>query len=669
MSKPTHRQILDEVARDHVPSDIDLLPGISARISQKGITHMNARRKLLWTAIWVLIGLVVVSTTAYALYNLFFDPGLLAVQDAGLGTKPEITARPTLLPTPTSNPTQIPLDEWTQAKNGVTLRLDSLSLSEMGTRLQFTVHGLAEGQSLDLPQVEYIGPLPEQERGASLSLVEEGSALAGTFVSHQILRQGVVDHQVDVRISVPLLGEDGQPLTTFDYSLMAVPVSQVQLPGQQTYSVRYNGQELTAPQIVISPQTTRILVCLVDTQNPSAWKVSQAGLTWLNITTGQPTQPALIDFVAAAGQDDCHFLTFDTPKGADEGVLQLTIREIVDGEGNIRTGQWDFYVDLPGSNSTSSSMAPLAAETIANLTATLNWAYADANRAAFEVKFENWQAEYALGNILGTDDSGNLLGYGYGMPVTPDDPSRVIILFSPERPEVWQGDQIELNLEIQVNAAPDFAASVAAFHFNLDLPVYPNLTLEPAALVTANGIEMRLEKLEISPSYSLVTLCYQKPTHTGNSDWGIFRDATLQLGGYTVSLDQYALLADADYTLKHPSGLVLPEGMGRCVEIGFPIGHRNQAGQAAFTLIIPTLQLSLPEVIADADIAAANQKLAGEGLEFTYTSMTNSNGGAAGPVILRKPEGMSDVEAVNRLYAALRYFHLGPWEFELTVTP
>lgn len=630
---------------------------------------MNARRKFLWTVIWALIGLAVVSTTTYALYNLFFDPGLQAVQDAGLGTKPELTALPTLLPTPTAIPTQIPLDEWTQSKNGVTLRLDSLSLSEMGTRMEFTVYGLTIGRSLDLPQVKYIGAQIEQERGKSLSLVQQGDALAGTFVSYQILRQGVVNHQVDVAISIPLLGQDGQPLTTFDYSLMAVPVSQVQLPGQQTYSVRYNGQELTVPQVVISPQTTRALVCLEDALNPSAWKVSQAGLAWLD-NTGQPTQPAITDFIAAAGQDDCYFLTFETPKRTDEGVLQLAIHEIVDSEGNTRAGQWEFYVDLPGSNSTSSSMAPLAAETIANLTATLHWAYADTNRAAFEVKFENWQPEYALGNILGTDAEGNPLGYGYGIPVNSDDASLAIILFTPDNPAYWQGDQVELNLEIQVIADPKFTTPMAAFHFNLDLPVYPGLTIEPASSVTTNGIEMRLEKIVMSPSYSQVTLCYQKPTHTGNSDWGIFyNNVSLHLGNYTVPMDQYVLLADADYEMKKPGGFQLPEGMGRCVEIGFPIGHRNQAAPSTFKLSIPSLQLSIPEMIADADIAAANQKLAAEGLEFSYSVSSNSNGGAAGPVILKKPDAMSDTDAINRLYAALGYVCPGPWEFELTVTP
>ena len=43
--------------------------------------------------------------------------------------------------------------------------------------------------------------------------------------------------------------------------------------------------------------------------------------------------------------------------------------------------------------------APLASQTVGDLTATLEWAYLDSNRMAFTVHFAGWQEGYSVGNV------------------------------------------------------------------------------------------------------------------------------------------------------------------------------------------------------------------------------------------------------------------------------
>ena len=60
MNKKTYSQILDRVARDHVPEGTDLAPRILARIQKGKITAMQPRTKKFVTAVLVLLVLMIV---------------------------------------------------------------------------------------------------------------------------------------------------------------------------------------------------------------------------------------------------------------------------------------------------------------------------------------------------------------------------------------------------------------------------------------------------------------------------------------------------------------------------------------------------------------------------------------------------------------------------------
>jgi len=112
---------------------------------------------------------------------------------------------------------------------------------------------------------------------------------------------------------------------------------------------------------------------------------------------------------------------------------------------------------------------------------------------------------------------------------------------------------------------------------------------------------------------------------------------------------------------------VIPVNTGRCVVVGYPVGHHNRS--ETLTLTIGELEQSLPEVIPDEQIQMARQKLRQEGIEMDWVVSFGNGGGGGGPVITKKPEGMTDEEVIRRFYELLGYYYPGPWSFGVPVNP
>lgn len=679
MNTSESSRILDQVARDHIPDHVDLLPRIMAQVAHKEPRKMNARMRLIWTIVLVALGLGLATTVGYAIYRNFFDPGLQLVKEAGLGAQPESTALPMLLPevTPTAIPTlNLPQDENTQTIDGITIHMDWVDLSESGLALQFSVYGLPDSLKPGLPRVDFPNAAPLQYRGALFSLSQQEGQVTGRFVTYQLTRQQDYPNGVDVNISVPIEEIDGkpaQPRHVFTFQAQGVAITRAQLPYQQTYSVRANQTELTLETLAVLPERAVARLCPAPDQPMQDWSVQAAAVQYID-QHGQPIgSPQPFEHFTPRPAEDgrpCADLAFAIPAQPQARMLRLSIQELVIAQGDgpeSLTARWEYYADLPNPPTQQAgglSRSPLAAETIQNLTATLRWAFADASRVAFELQFEGWQPGYQVGSITVTDAQGNAIGSTWPSQVSADDPSHYLAHFTPDNPAILQAGEVAMGVDVPVFTQADADAPLAIFHFDLNLPVYPAVTLTPNLSVTSNGIEMRLEQVDMTPSYTDLKLCYQKPTTEGNSDWMLPYFTALQSSGYTVLLDSYSLLSDGQYGLE-----AQPDSTERCVQIGIPLGHFNRSQPASFTLNIPRLELSIPEVVLDADVQAANEKLLAQGIEMDWWVSHSSSGGSAGPVIVRKPEGMSDLEVIERFYAALGYYYEGPWEFQFTVEP
>lgn len=82
------------------------------------------------------------------------------------------------------------------------------------------------------------------------------------------------------------------------------------------------------------------------------------------------------------------------------------------------------------------------------------------------------------------------------------------------------------------------------------------------------------------------------------------------------------------------------------------------------------LEQSVPEVIPDSEMKAAQEKLKAQGIEMDYTTSNSAGGGGGGgPVFSKLPEGMDQQEAYQRFMDALGYAYAGPWTFTIDVQP
>ena len=352
----------------------------------------------------------------------------------------------------------------------------------------------------------------------------------------------------------------------------------------------------------------------------------------------------------------------------------------------------------------SETPAIVGSQTVNGVTLTINWFLADARRVSFGYTIEGLpdvpDATNLFGNVQLVEKSGTgELGWGGDAAVNrvPGSPGTLVGSWSSvfAKPftqprgqfvlDIALGDdRTDYNTNFTIASFPipaDATAyppntfppklperKVADFNFEFETEVYPLLTLAPAQTVTANNIEMRLEKLEITASFTTATLCYSKPS---SEDWMTGR-STLKTTEREENDNAYSLMFDSEYgeyggdTSLSDDALQMPSG--RCVQVEFLLGHSNQSGTV--TLTVPILEQSIPEVIPDDELAAARERLLPEGIDIGWQVISSpEGGGSSGPVYNKLPDGMTEQEAYQLFIEALGYIYPGPWEFTVEVNP
>lgn len=780
MSPKTEFEILESLAAEHLPETIDLAPRILAAIetSQGGKT-MPVKMKFATTLLLVTFAILAITTIAYALYRWIGDPGLQSVENAGLLTELDITAQPTILPTPTPaapHPVAAQLGE-SQSLKGISLTLDWAYLDETRLALGMSFSNLPPDLTLGSPEVTFVGITPVQALGWSQSLRTNQNQ--AEYISYQLIQTESMGDKVNLEIEVPLLQIDEeapQTLATFRFFVDDLKVYPGQtLPVQQTYAVRVNGVEVRLMSVRVTPSASEVVVCY-DFPTPDApfWYMQHATL---QIGEGPEesyrTYRYLGEEPVASAQDHCVQLGF--PVGNAQGekrlifrvhklVVPLTMQDSLppqqilaanqelaqhgieiapaspeesDGPGGWKfirqpseiydpaqdptlivthileesvSGPWEFYVDIPDASLQPGQPTPeptptpasLGNQTVGDVNLTLDWAFVDAKRVAVGYTVRGLPDIPEATELLGTMEL--TANQDEPLPWSEDGSSTISRLEG--EPGVLQGtwsfvfaaplnqSVIDLHLEITLDnternqiiaqfpfppeatpyppgvfppTLPD--KKIGTFSFDFISPVYPLTMTGPLPAVTANGIKMWIEEAELTPSFSSFTLCYPKPT-PANKDWWLGR-ATLQVKDVEVQNSSGRLLFDQDIEginqLPPEISASLGEH-GRCISLNFLLGHANQT--KSMTLTVPRLEQSMPESIPDADLQAAQEKLAAQGIELSFMTYYSSGGGGGGGFdFTRLPEGMDQNSAYERLLEALGYVYPGPWVFTIEIQP
>lgn len=299
-------------------------------------------------------------------------------------------------------------------------------------------------------------------------------------------------------------------------------------------------------------------------------------------------------------------------------------------------------------------VTPLSiSQSLGEITVTLDWVYIDSGRLALAFTPDAIPQGMTFGTPSLTFDGFTPAQREGSVQTVRDDGSQYIFVsYQVINPEIV-GDQINFSVDIPLMqpADPEWEEQ-AVYHFDLQgIPVYVGRTvpIQQTAATSVNNIEVRLESVVVSPSYTDVVVCYDFPP--GDAPfWHIFK-STVQIGDSPEeSMRSYNYLDDIENN--------------HCVQIGFGIGSATPGDRLVFRVNQMEVPLTIQDELPAEKIYAANETLAEYGIEIAPAPAEESDG-PGGWVFVNEPEwGMTPEEDPRmRVYNALLETVSGPWEF------
>jgi hypothetical protein len=305
---------------------------------------------------------------------------------------------------------------------------------------------------------------------------------------------------------------------------------------------------------------------------------------------------------------------------------------------------------------------------------TVNWAYADEGRLAVRFTIAGLQLPEGLDYSYGAastysiiDLNGTPLGAdGFSTAAENKEDGSIIITAN------YYGDidadktpMLDLQMNVRVGgfdapySPPGSNNSIemrniplmGSTKFNFTVPVYKGIEVPVHQIVEANGIKVRLERVVVNRSHTEMTMCFDMPT---KQDWQLWK-TTIRIGDSEEYPNAGASNAISG-NIKGDIGLDAPK---RCMNLGFDAPHDGNA--TVITVTVPYLITSVPEVISDERVQAANEELATDGIAFEYIDRDVK--------VLQRPSGMSDWEVYQLIWDALADRYDGPWMFTVPVRP
>jgi DNA-binding CsgD family transcriptional regulator len=281
--------------------------------------------------------------------------------------------------------------------------------------------------------------------------------------------------------------------------------------------------------------------------------------------------------------------------------------------------------------------------TVNGYTATVESYYVDTSHIIFNVRIMGGNITFGNEHFYGRvgspdlyDEYGNLINAGGGFGPAVEDPTLIQMKFEPVT--LLTGNRLKGQLAFEINNAPAYDETLAQFRFDFDIPIYPEVRFNPKQVITANGVEILLDSIAVTPTFTQIYLCFQPPTF---APWNIGSESILQIGEQnTTPYDSRLLFNSAVGGDKRGASepyWVPPTKNGICMKNGFAVGSANPS---SLTLIIPDLE-------ADADAGAI--------------LLTNQ-------LAMDYPD-MSPKEAYNKFLEEQGKTYKGPWVFTVELKP
>lgn len=333
--------------------------------------------------------------------------------------------------------------------------------------------------------------------------------------------------------------------------------------------------------------------------------------------------------------------------------------------------------------------AGVTSETENGITVTLNWAYADELRVA-------WQLTITGLALPQGSDPGDYICTPYlttvqGVPLnvesildeqTHDDQPgspRAITYVIYKEIDSSKTDHLDIDLDLTIGPCGDWwnfsqaslgpgptptpVPLIGNYHLNFTIPVNAGKNNSVNQLVTAGGIEMRLEDITFTPSYTLARLCYQMPQVAGlagdlswmrtGDDW-VPDAVTLSTGknGAAITANYSKIIEDPN----RKSGEV-------CEDIGFPVNFDLGSEQVVLSVSNLTAYESTGTLIENKSVQKiVAERLAVQGIEVKFDPE-----GENFWTILKKPGRMTDDEVNQLIREQLKHTVEALWQFVIPV--
>jgi DNA-binding CsgD family transcriptional regulator len=238
--------------------------------------------------------------------------------------------------------------------------------------------------------------------------------------------------------------------------------------------------------------------------------------------------------------------------------------------------------------------------TVNGYTAAIESYYVDTSHIIFQVRLSGGEIIFGnrhfydrVGGPNISDEYGGIINASVGLGPAID-PALYQFEFVPNT--LLKGDRIKGQLAFEINNAPEYDKILAQFRFDFDLPIYPDVRFYPKQVVAANELEILLDSITVTPTYTQIYLCFPSPSF---ADWNIGNQSVLQIDGQEAYPNYFRLLFDSviggDRIAGSEPYWIPPIKNGRCIKSGFPIGSSNPT---SLTLTIPQLEKSEPDLLA-----------------------------------------------------------------------
>ena len=256
--------------------------------------------------------------------------------------------------------------------------------------------------------------------------------------------------------------------------------------------------------------------------------------------------------------------------------------------------------------------------TVSGVTATIESYYIDLSHLIFQMRFTTADPDTKFdASQIGVwdiyDEYGNLVNSSSGLAPAMD-PELVQLSFEPVT--LLKGDRFKGQLRFKLFAGPPGYETLGEFNFDLDLPIYPEVRFYPRQTVSANGMDILVDSVTVTPAYTQVYLCYQPPSF---NPWMISNNTVIEIAGRQTPIHNTSGLFSAftgSYWGTHSEPYwVPPVKNGVCDKIGFDVGTSNPT---SLKLTIPSIDNILPYLQTPIDLVALYPGLSKRQAYHTY---------------------------------------------------